>query len=413
VVLKNDSSRWARTGTTISDVYYDLLAPSIWLKNDFNAGNLQISPIIRFEALFLTKNDLLLNASNTGNTGENFGDVRNNFSEFTPGLNIIYRNIKVLNSDLELYGSIYKGYSSPTTAIAFVTVENGEVVPTVSDETNMEPEVSINTEIGSRFSNINQVFNGQVAVFNMDITHFYSPARNQAFESLGRVRISGLECALNMNITKPFQSENHQVLIGAALTFMNSEITGGSLSDYDLFSTVVHSTATQEELINRINSQPEAYDIYIDGLLYTGELTTDNFDQIDKVVITYGKGAAEDYKVPYVPEIILNANLNYRYKQFSADVSINYTGEQYSEFFNFNSESADGSIGKLEAYSSLNANLNYTLERESSALNRITFFVAGKNILDQIYRSSRLNRAAGGLFPYGFRQINAGVSIRI
>lgn len=411
ITIKNDSSRFARSGVTSADLYYYLIAPSAFIKNEFNFGSWQIIPIARFEQLYLTKNDLLKNSLNPGNTGNGFGDVRNTFGELTPGINLIYRELKAGSVEMDLYASAYQGYSSPTTAIAFITVENGEVVPTTSDETNLKPELSVNTEIGTRFEQVNQVFNGQVALFNIQIDNFYSPARAQAFESLGSVRISGLEMAYNMNISRLFEKSTHQLNIGISVTSMQSEITSGSLTDADMFSSVIHTNATQSELIEKINTNPGAYEVYVDGAIYTGEITADIFDDITKLVITYGDGKAEGYEVPYVPSIIFNGNINYKFKNWGADVSMNYTGEQYTDFFNMNNESGDGSIGKLPAYYYVNANLNYTLESSDKAIRRTSFFIAGKNITNNIYRASRLNRATGGLFPYGFMQINGGVNI--
>lgn len=411
ITIRNDSSRFAQSGNTIADLYYYLIAPSAYIKNDFNFGKLQVTPIARIELLYLTKNDLLKNGNTPANNGPDYGDIKNTFNEITPGINIIYRDINLSKTQFEIYGSIYQGYSSPTTAIAFVTVENGEVVPSTGDETNMKPETSINTEIGSRFVQRNQVYNGQVALFNMDINNFYSPARAQAFESLGSVRISGLEMAFNMNISKGLHIAKHELSFGTAVTLMQSEITSGSLSDGDLFTNVIHTAATQAELIDKINNTPNAYEIYVDGALYTGEVTPEIFDDITKLVITYGKGKAEGYDVPYVPAVIANASLNYKYNNFGSDVSINYTGEQYTEFFSFENESADGSIGKLPAYYYVNANLNYTLKNPNKSINKTTIFIAGKNLTNQVYRSSRLNRATGGIFPYGFMQINAGINM--
>jgi Fe(3+) dicitrate transport protein len=208
-----------------------------------------------------------------------------------------------------------------------------------------------------------------------------------------------------------FEKTTHQLNIGISLTSMNSEITSGSLTDADMFSSVVHTNATQTELIEKINNNPAAYEVYVDGVVYTGEVTDAIFGDITKLVITYGDGKAEGYEVPYVPSIIFNGNVNYKFNIWGVDVSMNYTGEQYTDFFNMDSESGDGSIGKLPAYYYVNANLNYMVEPTKGNLKRTTFFIAGKNITNNIYRASRLNRATGGLFPYGFMQINGGVSI--
>jgi len=412
ISIKNDSSRWARSGITIADLYYDLIAPSAYVKNTFLFGNWEIIPIARYEFIALDKNDLLKNGNDPNNSGEDFGVIQNNFSQITPGLNITYKNMSAGHTDLDIYASAYQGYSSPTTAIAFITVENGEVVPTTGDETNIKPETSINTEIGTRFVHDENLFNGQVAVFNMLIDNFYSPARAQAFETLGSVRISGLEFAYNMQFKDLFGNKDQSFLLGVAFTAMRSEITSGSLTDNDLFSSVIHTAATEAELIDRINTNPEGYEVYVDGSLYAGEVTEAVFDDITKLVINYGEGKVEGYDVPYVPAYILNANVNYKLNGFSADLSFNYTGEQYTDFFNMENESGDGSIGKLPAYYYLNANLNYTLHKEENKDIQTSFFIAGKNLTNEVYRASRLNRATGGLFPYGFMQVNAGVSLR-
>ena len=44
---------------------------------------------------------------------------------------------------------------------------------------------------------------------------------------------------------------------------------------------------------------------------------------------------------------------------------------------------------------------------------RLTAFVNGKNLTDQIYRASRLNRATSGIFPGGFRQIILGLNLQL
>ena len=77
---------------------------------------------------------------------------------------------------------------------------------------------------------------------------------------------------------------------------------------------------------------------------------------------------------------------------------------------NIENETADGGIGKLPAYGVLDANVEYNLPIKNS-LNSVTLFVAGKNITNEIYKASRLNRATGGIFPAGFRQINGGLRL--
>lgn len=88
-----------------------------------------------------------------------------------------------------------------------------------------------------------------------------------------------------------------------------------------------------------------------------------------------------------------------------------YVSEQFTEFHNFEAESADGAIGQLPAYFTVDANLNYRFDIGEKVL--FHAFVNGKNITNDIYRASRLNRATSGVFAGGFRQVVAGVNVRL
>ena len=406
-----DRSRWARSGRLTRDDVFELNAFSFYTRNSFEFGKFSVVPIIRYELIYLNKIDELANAANTGNNATDFNKVQNNFDEFTPGINLIYRDIKMQKSTLEVYGGAYKGFSSPTTAISFNEVTNGEVVPAV-DIANLEPEVSFNQELGIRFYQKNQFFNGQLSVFNTLVNNYYSPARSQAFQTLGTVTMNGVELAINIDPSKSFKTDNQSFNIGISVTYMNSEITSGTMVDGDLFAgTVFHTEATKTELIEKINTNRNAYTVYNGADINTSEtFTIDDFSTITKVKVEFGDGQVENYEVPYVPNLLLNLALNYRIKKFGFGVNYNFVSEQYTEYLNFENETADGGIGKLPAYGVLDANVEYNLPIKNS-LNSVTLFVAGKNITNEIYKASRLNRATGGIFPAGFRQINGGLRL--
>lgn len=409
IVIRNDSSRWARSGYTSSDVLYNILAPSAYVRNEFRFGRFSLIPIVRYEYIMLQQNDVLANGNDPNNTGGDFGVIKNNFGEFTPGLSFIYRDLKWLKTRWELYGGVYRGFSSPTTAIGFNEVMDGEVV-IATESADLKPEYSFNQEIGVRFDQPAGGVNGQASVFNMLIDNFYSPARSQAFQTLGSVRISGIELALSNNFANLFNSTRQGLQAGISVTLMQSQITGGTLTDKDLVTTITHSAATKEELINKINSDRDAFEVYLNDELYTGTVDITQFDQITSVAIIYGENFIADYDVPYVPQLLFNADINYWYHNFNIGITFHYVGEQYTEFFNFTNESADGAIGKLPAYNTLDVNLGYDFELQQ--FRSVTLFLVGKNITNQIYRSSRLNRATGGIFPAGFMQWNIGVSCK-
>ena len=90
---------------------------------------------------------------------------------------------------------------------------------------------------------------------------------------------------------------------------------------------------------------------------------------------------------------------------------MHHAGKQYTEFHNFVNESADGAIGELPSYNTVDAFVNYDFDIGQKI--DATVFVNGKNITDDVYRASRLNRATSGIFAGGFRQIIFGVNVKI
>ena len=112
-----------------------------------------------------------------------------------------------------------------------------------------------------------------------------------------------------------------------------------------------------------------------------------------------------------IPDNKLSAGLNYSFGKLSSGLTGHYVSEQYTEFANFTNESADGAIGALPSFFTLDAFQNYDFSIKGKA--NINAFINGKNITNQMYRASRLNRATSGVFPGGFRQIILGMNIKI
>jgi Fe(3+) dicitrate transport protein len=112
-----------------------------------------------------------------------------------------------------------------------------------------------------------------------------------------------------------------------------------------------------------------------------------------------------------IPLNTANIGLNYDYKKLSLGVRGNFVSSQFTEFHNFSNESADGAIGKLPAYHTLDAFVNYNFVISDNV--HMNAFINGKNITKEIYRASRLNCTTSGIFGGGFRQLIFGVNIRI
>ena len=81
---------------------------------------------------------------------------------------------------------------------------------------------------------------------------------------------------------------------------------------------------------------------------------------------------------------------------------------------NLKNETAEGAIGQLNAFNTLDMNLSYTFEgNKNRYLAGLKLFVTGKNITNKIYEASRLHRVSSGIMPAGFIQINGGINYKL
>lgn len=408
--LVADSSRWARNGRTTTDLWYRLWSANGFIRNEFNIGKWGITPILRFEHVDMYRQDLIAVAQNPNINSKEEGREPNVYSQFLPGVTLDY---KIKNG--EFYGSIYQGMIAPSKVFGFLVEQDGIVTnPLAGQSINIDPELSWNREIGLRGGLLNNRIDGQITYFNNTSRNFYAGGRNEVFEELGKINVQGLEFAFGAEL---FKINEHQLRFVGNVNVMQSKVLTGRLVDKDLFSQVIHSEATQNEYINKVNANRNAFEVYVsDGVGGETLLTDETIDQADfknitKSIITFGNAGISDAEAPYTPKWNMNLGLNYDYKQLSIGVSGHFVSEQFTEFHNFKNESLDGAIGKLPAYHSIDAFVNYgfTLGKNLN----ITAFVNGKNVTNEIYRASRLNRATSGIFGGGFRQIIYGVNMKI
>ena len=408
--LVADSSRWARNGTTTTDLWYRLWSFNGFIRNEFNIGKWGITPILRLEYVDMYRQDLLALAQNPNINSTEEGREPNAYTQFLPGLTVDYRI-----QDGEFYGSIYQGMIAPSKVFGFLVEQDGVVTnPLAGQSINIEPELAWNREIGWRGNLWDNRIDGQQTYFNNTSRNFYAGGRNEVFQGLGKINVQGLEVALGAEL---FNINQHHIRLFGNINVMQSKVLEGRLVDKDLFSQVIHSTATQNEYIDKVNANRSAYEVYVsDGSGGEVLLTDETIDQADfqnitKSVIRFGEDGISDAEAPYTPKWNASIGLNYDFQNLSVGVSGHFVSEQFTEFHNFSNESADGAIGKLPAYRSIDAYVNYDfiLGKKLS----MTAFVNGKNVTNEIYRASRLNRATSGIFGGGFRQIIFGVNLRI
>ena len=420
VEIKNDSSRFARSGTVDKDQFYELVAYSGFIKDKFTYKRIAFTPSIRYELVKMYGFDKLAISKMVKNDGSKyFGSQKNVYSSFISGASIAYDLINKSTNKLNVFGGIYKGYTAPIADNAFLNVEDGVVsTPTLDKPINREPEVSINYEAGIRGDLMKQFANVQLVYFNNNIKNYYSAGRNEAFQTLGAVNINGIETAINLNLHKLFNTEKHQIVLNLSGTLMKGRILSGLLKDSDLLKAK-HTDATKAELIDKINSEREGFNVYFSGVtgqdsLVTNELSVAGFSKIKRLDFVFGESGISNNTVSYLPPYILNAGLTYTFKGLSIGANINYVAKQYTDYLNFKNETSEGAIGSLQAFKTIDANIAYSFEKHKNKyLNGLSIFIAGKNITNEAYKASRLHRVSSGIMPSGFRQINAGIKINL
>lgn len=414
--IVNDSSRFSRSGEIVKDQKYLLSAFSGFVKNQITYKKLSVSPMLRYELVNMRKFNLLSIASDPLNDGsKNYGAINNSFGQMLPGMNVNYVLLDSTLNHLELYSGAYMGYTPPTSSVGFIGVDEEGSVNTSPEEENinMRPELSRSYEFGVRGYGAGGKLQGQMTVFDNTIENYYAAGRKEAFETLGSVNIRGLELNGSFDFGKLLNSNKHELILGFSCTWMQSKILSGLLKDSDLFKAR-HTDATKQELIDKINGERSGYSVYFaNDSLIERTLTVSDFDNIESIEFGFGEGKIQNNAAPYVPNQIISINMSYGFEGFNFGVSYSRVGAQYTEYLNFENETAEGAIGKLEAYGILDANIGYTFKSKSRIIDGMNLFVAGKNLLNEIYTASRLHRVSSGIMPGGFRQINAGIMFNL
>ncbi|MDQ3109166.1 MAG: TonB-dependent receptor [Bacteroidota bacterium] len=416
IEIKNDSSRFSRSGKIEKDEKFILGAYSAFVKNTFRYKRITFAPAVRFETVTMRKFDLKAIALDPNNDGSrNYKSVPNTFTSFVPGATFAYAILDNEKHNMSLYAGAYRGYTAPTSEAGFLNVED-EVVSAAAtnDDVNMKPETSFNYEGGVRGTLAKDLVFGQAAYFNNTITNFYSAGRNEAFQSLGSVNISGVEVAGSLNLHKLYKNEKHKLVLGFSTTFMQGKVLSGRLKDSDLLNAK-HTDATKQELIDKINTERNGYDVYFasstgSDSLVTRELTTSDFSSVKRLDLKFGEDGISSNTVPYLPGTMFNVGLAYSFRGLTISTNYNYIGSQYTDYLNMNNETAEGAIGKLDAFSTIDATVSYSFNYSAKPwLKGCSFFVAGKNLTNEVYKASRLHRFSSGIMPGGFRQVNAGI----
>ncbi len=430
--INADSSRWSRSGRLTTDNLTQLLSAAGYLQNRFTWKSLTVAGIIRVENVRMSNVNLLSQAANPNLTKKNEGVLKNNFTAILPGAFVNYDVLYTSKNTLSAYSSVYSGFLPPSADFGFFAVdETGNVQTTnITDTTNIniKPETSLGFDVGLRGNLMNGFINVNAGYFNSTINNFYSPARREAFQSLGKVNIQGVEMALFIEPTKLLKNnKGHELKLGFSGTWMASKILSGILNDALIFSNQTLLTQeNRDELIGRINEDGDSYNVYIrnsantkDSLIsrlisnsdFANMSSTPGARKLSRLDTKFGNALNRKLRLPNVPTFVFNFNLFYAYKGAFITTNFNYVGKQFSEYFNLVSETAEGGLGELPAYYTIDLGLGYNFSQvKNKYLSPLSLFVSAKNITNQIFRAGRLHRVESGVMPGGFRLITAGLN---
>lgn len=403
ITLMADSSKWARDGRVVSDYWYELYSLNGFGQYVFNYKKISIAPIVRFEDVSMYKQNLKELANNPNLQNDKQGKNYNRYLQILPGISTDF------NSSIgKFHASIFHGMIAPSKVFGFLVEQNGIIVnPFAGSTINIEPELSWNKEI-TWTSTRSDKLKMQIAVFRNDIYNLYAAGRNEVFDQLGTMRVQGIEIGTQSNFVKNIGDSKIKPIKftwNNTLTLLNSQVNSGILNDKDLFSQIIHSSSTKNEFINLVNNNRDAFKLYRSDL--NGELVEITEKVINEIQFADIKKAQMDFSkvnqtfyAPYTPKWSINTSAIFEYRPYVFGITLHYTSAQFTEYFNFKNESADGSVGQLPAYYTADIFGKVTLLDNGDR--KLEFTINGKNVTGQLYRSSRLNRATSGIFPAGF-----------
>lgn len=418
--ISNDSSRFARSGRIVLDETYHLYAFSGHVRHIIRYRGFSLSPALRTEYLMMNMQDLLNISNDPNNTGDaEYRRPQNSFFEVMPGVSVNYSPVDNDKNKWSVFTGIYKGYTPPTSEAGFLAVdEEGNVSkPADFSDIDIKAETSLDFEAGTRGNIRNNGFSAQLTYFLNDIRNFYAAGRQEAFESLGRVSVHGIETGASVNLHELVKMKDHRISLSGTFTLLKGKIKSGTLADADILNTR-HTSATKQELIDMINGAPAGFDVYFKDAagkdsLVSVPVSLNDFGKISKLRVIFG-GEGLTNIPPYIPDYFFSVSMNYELKGFGMNLIYNRAGAQYTEYLNFVNESGDGAIGKLPAYHTLDATISYSFSRsKNKTLDGLRMFVSGKNLFNEVYKASRLHRVSSGIFPSGFMQILGGIGFKL
>ncbi len=233
------------------------------------------------------------------------------------------------NEHLTVFAGVHEGFAPPRTE---------DLISNTGGSVDVEAEKSTNWELGFRAK--------PTTNFNVEATAFYNDFKNLI--AVGSVA-SG-------NIANAAQGK---------ATFSGLEIAAKYDFDHGIYSRMAYTwlpVAEQDAPFRQANNN---------ALI---------------------AGSESGNRQPYAPKNTLTAALGYKMNNWDAQFEAVHVGEQFADFAETNTPSADGQIGKIASYTIYNAALSYKYAPYNT-----TFFATAKNLFDKEYITDRTRGILTGM----------------
>ncbi len=277
-------------------------------------------------------------------TGEAFG--KTSFTEVLPGIGATYSPHK----NYTLFAGVHRGFSPPAISDA-ITGAFSTGPSTVND---LDAELSWNYEIGLRSTPL-QWLGYELTLFQMDfqnevISQSVAGGVGATLTNGGRTRHRGVEFAVKADVL---------------------DMVAGQNNAQDIVLDFNYTYLTEAEFRGSRNSSVSG-----DALL-PGEAAT---------ISVSGN------RLPYAPKHLLTAGLGYTNRPlgFNARVETQCLSDMFGDDRNTHNPTPNGQRGIVRGWCVLNAAVNQYVKPINT-----TFFLVGKNLLDQLYMVDR----SRGIYP--------------
>jgi Fe(3+) dicitrate transport protein len=297
----NGASATARTGALVEDNLRETDAWSAFASNRVPFGSVSVTPGLRYEHIRSSRTNRL--------PGGRSGSDR--LGTWIPSLGATWAASKAMT----VYAGVHRGFAPPRTE---------DVIGSAGTATDVEPEESVNWELGTRFAA--GPGEAQATLFRNDFRRLIAVGS-----------IAGGSTPLAQ---------------GEAL-FMGAELSGRVRHASGLYVRTAWTWLPEAE-------QSTAFRQVVGGAVVSG--------------------SAAGNRQPYAPEHLLTVAAGFERGALDAQFEAQHTSTQFADFANTVAPSADGQRGKLSATTVWNATFNHDLPGLGA-----TVWVAVKNLADLVH----------------------------